>query len=274
MKEIKLKDRTYNDLKHLIYKEAGINLGHSKKELLQSRLNKRMRVLGCRNLEQYYDFLVNDSTGEEMVKMLDVVSTNLTSFFRENNHFTFLGSKIIPEMLIRKTMNRNNKIRAWSAGCSSGEEPYSIAITLCEANENKSFMDIKILATDISTKMLSHAERGVYKKEKLKNVPTKIRNKYFENVDKEHYKVCDALRNMVVVRRLNLMDQTFPFKGKFDFIFCRNVIIYFDKETQKSIVDKFYKYLATDGFLFMGHSEGLAGIETNFKYVQPTVYQK
>jgi chemotaxis protein methyltransferase CheR len=209
--------------------------------------------------------------------MLDCISTNLTEFFREAAHFDFLAEKALPALLEKKRKKREKKIRIWSAGCSTGEEPYSISMILAECIEQLGEWDIKILATDLSTRVLKKAMQGVYAKDRLKGIPLQMLNAYFEkgvHNFKDHYRVKDFLRNMIVFRRLNLIDGAFPFKGQFDFIFCRNVMIYFHKQTQAELVSKFYQHLAPDGYLFLGHSESLAGTETRFRYVRPTIYQK
>lgn len=274
--DIDINDEEFGLFQRLIYNESGINLTPAKKELLKSRLMKRLRERSLTSFKEYYRYVTEeDTTGEELVIMLDCISTNLTEFFREAAHFDFLSEKALPVLLENKRKKREKKIRIWSAGCSTGEEPYSISMILAECIEQLCEWDIKILATDLSTRVLKKAMLGVYAKDRLKGIPLQMLNTYFEKGNlKDHYQIKDSLRDLIVFRRLNLTDETFPFKGQFDFIFCRNVMIYFNKQTQTELVSKFYKHLAPDGYLFIGHSESLAGTETRFRYVRPSIYQK
>lgn len=276
--DIDINDKEFGLFQRLIYNESGINLTPAKKELLKSRLMKRLRERSLDSFKEYYEYVTKkDTTGEELVSMLDCISTNLTEFFRESAHFDFLSEKVLPDLFANKRKIREKKIRIWCAGCSTGEEPYSISIMLSECIEQFSGWDTKILATDLSTRVLKKATHGIYEKERLRGVPLQMLNTYFKNGEhtlKNCYQIKDSLRDMIVFRRLNLTDEIFPFKGHFDFIFCRNVMIYFDKQTQSKLVSKFYKHLAPDGYLFLGHSESLAGTETRFRYVRPTIYQK
>ncbi|MDN3513932.1 MAG: protein-glutamate O-methyltransferase CheR [Candidatus Brocadia sp.] len=276
--DIDINDKEFSLFQRLIYNESGINLTPAKKELLKSRLMKRLRERSLTSFKEYYQYVTEeDTTGEELVSMLDCISTNLTEFFREAAHFDFLSEEVIPVLLENKRKNRDKKIRIWCAGCSTGEEPYSISMILTEYIERLCDLDIKILATDLSTRVLKKAMQGIYVKDQLRGLPLQMLNAYFEKRThhfNDHYQIKDFLRNMIVFRRLNLMDEDFPFKGHFDFIFCRNVMIYFNKQTQSELVSKFYKYLAPEGYLFIGHSESLAGTETRFRYVRPTIYQK
>jgi len=269
-----INDKEFDLFKQLIYSESGINLSPAKRELLKSRLSKRLRVLSLNSFKDYYKYVTEaDTTGREIIHMIDCISTNLTDFFREITHFQFLKKRLLPSLLEKKQKNRERKIRIWSAGCSTGEEPYTISMVLSESIEQLSNWDIKILATDLSTRVLEKAKQGLYQKERLKNIDTQMISTYFKKAENGHYQVKDSLKNMIVFRRFNLMDN-FPFKGQFDFIFCRNVMIYFNKQTQNELITKFYKYLTPEGYLFIGHSESLAGINSKFKYVVPTVYKK
>jgi chemotaxis protein methyltransferase CheR len=276
--DIDIDDKEFSLFQRLIYNESGINLTPSKKELLKSRLMKRLREKSLVSFKEYYHYVTKgDITGEELVSMLDCVSTNLTEFFRESAHFDFLSEKVLPFLYETKKKTRNNKIRIWCAGCSTGEEPYSISMVLAKHIERLAEWDIKILATDLSTRVLKKAMLGVYTKDQLRGLPIHMQNAYFKNGEdnlKNQCQVKDYLKELIAFRRLNLTDETFPFKGQFDFIFCRNVMIYFDKQTQAGLVAKFYKHLAHDGYLFIGHSESLAGTDTKFRYIRPTIYQK
>ncbi|MBF8277420.1 MAG: cheR [Candidatus Brocadiaceae bacterium] len=276
--EIEISDAEFNLFQRLIYDASGIFLTPVKKELLKSRLIKRVREHSLHSFKEYYHYVTErDPSGEELISVLDCISTNLTEFFREIAHFEFLSDHLIPSLIESKKKKHDKKIRVWSAGCSTGEEPFTLAMVLSESIPSLFDWDVKILATDISTRVLRKSMLGIYPKERLKGIPPHLLNTYFERENsssKENYQVKQILRNMISFRRLNLMDDIFPFKGKFDFVFCRNVMIYFDKKTQGELVSKYYNHLAPQGYLFIGHSESLAGTDNKFKYVQPTIYQK
>ena len=264
----------FNIISAMVKRLCGINLHDGKKDLVKARLNKRLRYLKLRNFDQYLNYLDGDSGQRELVAMLDALSTNLTSFFREPSHFEHLSERIIPLLLNRK--NTDKTIRIWSAGCSSGEEPYSLAIALTEAMSGVSGWDVRVLATDISTKVLAKANAGIYEENRFDTMPPQLRNRYFTHQGgrgSRQYQISPEVKNLITFGRLNLME-AWPMKGPFDVIFCRNVMIYFDKPTQGMVVQRFEKLLRSGGTLFLGHSESLTGIDHNFKYVQPTVYQK
>lgn len=276
--ELQLKEKEYNLLTALIYQRCGIHLGDNKKELVKARLMKRLRTLKLRSFMDYYDIVLNDTTNNELVEMIDAISTNVTSFFREKQHFDFLVKNVFPAMVEHKQKVRNQRIRVWSAACSTGEEIYSIAFTLLDFLKSSLGWDIKFLATDISTKVLKKGELGIFESEKARNIPPLMLERYFDKsvVGKDrYYRVKQAVRDMVVFRRLNLMNETFPFRGKFEFIFCRNVMIYFDQPTQERLVNKLAFYLESGGYLFIGHSESLAGLaKKSLRSVSPAVFQK
>ncbi len=254
---------------------AGINLHAGKKELVHARLAKRVRKLGLRSYKDYLRYVREDETGEELTNMLDALSTNVTSFFRENDHLHYLKDSVLPR-LMSKASRQEARLRIWSAGCSSGEEPYSIAIVLREEIDDLDGWDARILATDLSTKVLARAREGVYKKSSLASVPAKVRSKYFTCVQTrpDHlYRVTDSLRCLVTFARLNLMAD-WPMRGPFDAMFCRNVMIYFDKPTQELLVGRLWRLLAPGGTLFVGHSESLSGVNHSFKYIRASIYEK
>jgi len=274
---ITLGDREFKMFRALIFEKSGISLHEGKKELLRTRLSSRLRARDLSSFKDYYDFIKNDKTDGELMGLLDAISTNLTSFFREINHFHFLEKKIIPQILARGRKTNDKALRCWSAGCSSGEEPYTIIFSLLENAEINNSWDIKMLATDISAEMLEKATSAVYTEEKIKTVPKSIIRKYFVKGTKDKeglYRVRQEISRLVQFKRFNLMTENFPFKHKFDFIFCRNVMIYFDKPTQETLTSKYYNALAKGGYLMIGHSESLTGLEHQFKYVLPTIYQK
>jgi len=271
-----LTERDFRKISDLVYEHCGINLHDGKKELVRARLAKRLRLGNFKTFPEYIKHVLADKSGKEFSILIDSLSTNLTSFFREGQHFEFLRSSFLPGLLDRKRESRNFRIRAWSAGCSSGEEPYSIAITLLEATQGQGRWDIKVMATDISTSILETAQKGVYDKERVEPVPTLQKSKYLapHHVNKRKvFEVSNRLRDVVIFRYLNLMGG-WPIKGPLDFIFCRNVMIYFDKVTQQRLISRFWDLLDSGGVLFTGHSESLTGIEHKFNYVQPTIYMK
>jgi chemotaxis protein methyltransferase CheR len=260
----------------LIYKQCGIHLHDGKKELVRARLAKRLRQTGHKNFSNYYDFLVKDPSGEELVLMLNAISTNLTSFFRESKHFDFLMQDVFPMIRHQIHSSRSERIHVWSAGCSTGEEPYSLAISFLEYFGAEARHFVKILATDISTHVLSTAASGVYSASRVENVPQNMLRKYFQ---KGHGKMSGyirlkpEIRKMIEFRRFNLKDP-FPSRNRYHIVFCRNVMIYFDKSFQETLVNKYHDSLKTGGYFFIGHSESLMKLNHRFKYVNPTVYLK
>lgn len=273
MREFEIKEKEFNHISSMVHELCGINLHVGKKELVKSRLSKRLRSLGINDFGEYIKYIENDISKDEFTTMVDLLSTNLTSFYRENNHFNYVAKILIPDW------NQNLKdreIKIWSAGCSSGEEPYTLAIVVKEAGNILKSKDVKILATDISTRMLDTAKSGIYTEERLKNIPMDIRRKYFlKGSDKlsKYYSVKPDLKELIGFGRLNLLGD-WPMTSRFDLIFCRNVMIYFDKPTQGKLVNRFWNILKPGGILMVGHSESLTGITHNFKYVQPTIYRK
>jgi chemotaxis protein methyltransferase CheR len=276
LQEIVLGEREFRLISDLVYEHCGINLHDGKKELVRARLAKRLREGNFRTFSEYIRYVLDDPTGGEFAVLVDSLSTNLTKFFREDQHFEYLRSTWLPPLLATKQSHRDFRIRGWSAGCSSGEEPYSIAITLLEAVQGRGRWDVKLLATDVSTRILEKAREGLYEKDRVEPIPPALRNKYLTRTRQDGsdlYEVADSLRSLVIFGHLNLM-QDWPIKGPLDFIFCRNVMIYFDKPTQNRLINRFYDLMAPGGVLFTGHSESLTGIEHKFKYVQPTIYTK
>lgn len=274
--KIQMKGKDFDTLCDLVHDLSGIHLHEGKTELVRARLGKRMRLRGIRDLGDYLRYVEEDQTQSELTAMLDALSTNLTSFFRENEHFTFLKDTLLPQIAAQTNRSARPALRAWSAGCSTGEEPYTLAICLLEHLPNWRHFDPKVLATDISTRVLETARKGIYPEERLRNVPPVLRHHYFRPVVHEKrklYAVSDEVKSIVRFRRLNLMD-SWPMKRQFDFIFCRNTMIYFDKPTQARLVERFHHSLKPGGYLLVGHSESLTGIRHPLKYVKPAVYRK
>ena len=273
-----LSNKEFEIFRRLIYDSCGISLSSSKKELVKARLTKRLTKVGIDSFDDYYKYVTKtDKTGKELIHLIDSISTNKTDFFREKKHFDFLNTSLLPSLISSKVKAGTKKLRIWCAASSSGEEPYTLAMTVFNHLKPNNGWDVKILATDISTRILQKAINGIYRKELLKDIPPGTISAHFSSVLYENancYKAKDHLKNIVTFRRFNLMTPEFPFKNPFDFIFCRNVMIYFDPETQNRLVSKFYDCLPKDGYLFIGHSETLSRSNTSFKYIQPAVYQK
>ena len=271
---VQISDAQYQQLVRMVYELSGINLGDQKRELLKARLAKRFRALNCPDVRAYMDLLRTDTSGQEIVHFLDVITTNKTDFFREPQHFDFLSQEIMPDL--DRICGPGEGLRIWSAACSSGEEPYTLAIVLMQNRHLLGRRQVSITASDLSTKVLASAQRGVYAAERVAGIPRDILTRYFQkgqNRWQGHVRVRPELRSMVQYQRINLMDR-FSFDKPFHVIFCRNVMIYFDKVTQERLVEKFRHTLINGGYLFVGHSESLAGIKHGFKFVRPAVYRK
>jgi len=257
----------------LAHEKAGIHLKEGKETLVQARVAKRLRALGLNNPRDYIDYLEKDETGEELILFLDVISTNFTNFFRESDHFDALAEEVK-----RLTDEGRRRIRIWSAASSSGEEPYSMAITILEALDGAS-ADFRILATDISTRMLARAEEGIYAAARLEGVPKAYRCKYFERIgrrgsEEESFRVRPAVRERVVYKRLNLAEPPFPMQGPLDVVFCRNVMIYFDQPVRQRLISEIERLLAQGGLLCIGHSETLSAVQNDLKYLRSSVFRK
>jgi len=272
----RLSDGEFRALSSLVEGELGIRMPPAKKTLLESRLQKRLRALNLASYAEYCDMLFNRGGMEtELVHMLDLVTTNKTDFFREEHHFEFLANSAL-ERMVREA---GPKVSIWSAGCSTGEEPYTLAMVLSEFARSRPGMgfDYAITATDISTRVLEAASRGIYQEDRIAPVPAELKRRYFlrsRDSSKALVRVAPELRARVAFSRVNLMDETYPVEGPFDAIFCRNVIIYFDKPTQERLFAKFCEYLKPGGFIFIGHSETLSGIDLPLRKVATSVYEK
>lgn len=272
----RLSEDEFRKLSSLVYNELGIKMPPAKKTLLESRLQKRLRALGLSSYVEYCDMLFkHGGLSTELVHMLDLVTTNKTDFFREPHHFEFFVDSAVPHLI----RNANRKIYIWSAGCSTGEEPYTLAMVLSEfgrANPSLGF-DYTITATDISTRVLEAASKGIYREDRISPVPEEFRRRYFlrsRDASKGLVRVVPELRGRISFSRVNLMDETYPVESPLDVIFCRNVIIYFDKPTQERLFAKFCEYLRPGGFIFIGHSETLSGMGLPLSKVATSVYMR
>jgi chemotaxis protein methyltransferase CheR len=263
--------KEFEQFSALIYRECGIALNESKQALLVSRLSKRLRALKLGSFQAYYDLIAGQTDGDEFTLLLDLVSTNKTDFFREPQHFVFLRDEILP------TFQSTRCIRIWSAASSSGEEPYTIAMTLYDSVPDPKRWDFQILASDISTRVLARAASGIYDEDRVQALPTGTVERHFlkgKGNCAGMVKVKPHLAEMVRYRRINLMDDTFPIKTPLDLIFCRNVMIYFDRPTRARVAAKFHDYLKPGGYVFIGHSESLQMLDLPFKVVAPAIYRK
>ncbi|MCJ2165758.1 MULTISPECIES: CheR family methyltransferase [unclassified Pseudodesulfovibrio] len=267
-------DAEFKRFSALIHSEFGIKMPPTKKVLLQSRFQKRLRALGMSSYKEYCDYVFSPEGHEaERMHLIDVVTTNTTHFFREPKHWDIMNNTVLPELWSRG-IGRNGNLNLWSAGCSSGEEPYTLAMVLHEWSTSHQGFGFKIMATDISQKILAEAKRAVYSMEKVEDVPMQYKKKYMlKSKNQQLVKMDDVLRNKISFQRLNFMGD-FRLPQKQDIIFCRNVVIYFDRATQEILFQKFCNNLQSGGYLFIGHSESLSGMPLPIKQVAPTVFQR
>jgi chemotaxis protein methyltransferase CheR len=268
----------FSRLSQFIYKVCGIKLTPVKKVMVESRLSKRLRELNMKKFSEYCDYLFSDrGMEEELVHMIDIVTTNKTDFFRESAHFDYLVEKALPALIHQHEAGVRRKLRIWSAGCSTGEEPYTLAMVLKDFGERCRSFDFEIMATDISTRVLRKAALAVYEEDKVEPVPTQMKEKYLlrgRGNSQGRVRVTPELRESIRFRRLNFMDNDFAIKERMDVIFCRNVIIYFDRITQERLLRRFCDHLVPGGYVFMGHSETLNGMNLPLTLVAPTTYRK
>lgn len=266
---IRLTDKEFNDIVVYIKDNYGINL-INKRQLIEARMFSVLSEKGLTNFTDYFA-LIKQNNSAEVTAMLNKLTTNHTYFLREPAHFDFLKNTILP---VQEQSNRQKDIRIWSAGCSSGEEAYTTIMVIMDYfGMKKSSWDYRILATDISEKVMQEAQIGLYGRESLKNIPSLWEKKYFTQQGSDHFVLSEEVRKQVQFRRLNLMEP-FVFKQPFDLILCRNVMIYFDQPTRNTLINKFYDVLKPGGYLFIGHSETVQRESSKFLYVEPSIYQK
>jgi chemotaxis protein methyltransferase CheR len=274
MREFEFTDKHFDWLVDMVMDKTGIALSEKKRDLVYGRLARRLRKLDLDSFDEYCDLLKKNPEGE-LVEFVNSITTNLTSFYRESHHFDYLSNTVIKYLLQHRKHDR--RIRIWSAGCSTGEEPYTIAMTLRESIPNIENWDVKILATDIDTNVLSKASEGVYQKDKMNGVSDARFKKWFlkpaKDADSNKVKVSPKLRELITFKELNLMGD-WPMKGKFDVLFCRNVVIYFNKETQRVLFERFANILKDDAHMFLGHSESLYKVTDRFRLLGKTIHQK
>lgn len=267
-----INEQEFKQFSDFIKANYGIHFKDEKKALVAGRLNNVLSSMNINSLKEYMNYVVADKTGQAASTMLDKITTNYTFFMREAEHFYYFRDVVLP--YLAKTV-RDRDLRIWSAACSTGEEPYTLAMLIDEFfGPNKGMWDTKILATDISSRVLSEAKAGIYANERLSDVPEVWKNRYLKKCDDEKYIISEKIRDEVIFGNINLMDSVFPFKRKMHVIFCRNVMIYFDNETRDKLVERLYDITESGGFLFIGHSEGLNREKTRYRYVMPAVYRK
>ena len=273
-RELSMSDRDFEQIRAVIKDLTGINMSDSKRQLVYRRLSARLKATGIRSFQAYLEFLKQGDPAE-LEQFTNAVTTNLTSFFRENHHFEFLEKTVIPEAVTRSTRG-DRRLRIWSAGCSTGEEPYSIAITLRESLKNLKNWDAKVLCTDLDSDVINTCKAGIYSMQRVEKLSRERLRRWFKKSrgpDGEVAKVNEQLQALLTFKQLNLMHD-WPMKGRFHLIFCRNVVIYFDKPTQRVLMDRYADILVDGGYLILGHSESLFNVSDRFKLVGNTIYRK
>ena len=267
--ESELTPAQFTRITDVLHEHAGIRMREGKEGLVRARLTKRLRKLGLPDFDAYLNFVQQDPSRREFAEMIDALTTNKTSFLREATHFDFLRDTVFPQL--------SGPVRIWSAGCSSGEEPYTLAMLCNESFADIATRDVRILSTDISQRVLAQAKAGTYPADITSDVPAPWLQKYWTRTQdasgRAQYEAGKSLRRLVHFAKLNLMER-WPMQGPFDAILCRNVMIYFDKATQQQLVERYWQLLRPGGHLFVGHSESLTGLSHKFRYVQPAVYVK
>jgi len=267
-------DREFQTIRKLVYDNFGINLTEQKRSLVVGRLQKVLRSRGFASYREYLTWLEEDRTGEGLEELANRISTNHTFFYRENAHFQYFQQTVLPGVQ-RRHARDGGQPRFWCAGCSSGEEPYTLVMLMREFwGQDYDRVRPLMLATDISAHALRAAMAGIYGQDRVAQLPETLRRKYLERIDDGRFRVVDAVRREVIYRRHNLMETTFPFKRPFDAVFCRNVMIYFDKPTRDGLIARFHRHTAPGGHLFIGHSETLGRDGGLYEYVLPAAYRK
>ncbi|NVJ97624.1 MAG: protein-glutamate O-methyltransferase [Alphaproteobacteria bacterium] len=272
-REFKFSRKDFDYISGLIYDQTGIVLAEHKFDMMYARLARRLRQLGLFSVKEYIAYFSSPEGKDELPNLINAMTTNLTRFFREAHHFETLGKESLAASVRDAARLGQKKLRIWSAGCSSGMEPYSIAMTVADSLPDLSAWDALILATDIDTGMLDRAKAGVYAKSDLADAPPSVRKKYTRRAPDNQLVIDQKLKDLIRFKKLNLLHQ-WPFKGSFDVIFCRNVLIYFDKDTRDKLVARFVEKLKPGGYLFLGHSEALAGEKAGLENVGRSSFRK
>lgn len=269
-REFDFTDRDFNFIRTLVAEKTGIALSEAKSHMVYSRLTRRLRQLNLQRFSDYCAVLKQDDS-DELVNFVNAITTNLTAFFRENHHFEYLANAVLPRIFSKKP---DKRLRIWSAGCSTGEEPHSIAMVLNECLPKNSGWDAKILATDLDSNVVEKASSGIYTKARIDGISKSRQKKYFKTLGSSgEVQVVPEVRELITFKQLNLMN-AWPMKGPFDIIFCRNVVIYFNKNTQKELFDRYANITVDNGHLFIGHSESLFKVSDRYNLIGNTIYQK
>lgn len=273
-----LSEAEFKKIAAYIEKNVGIKMPPEKRLMMQSRLSSRLKALHLDSYKQYIDYVFSgkDKDNHEIIMMIDAMTTNLTEFFREPQHFDFMKGTVLPQYAAQG----RNQIKIWSAGCSTGQEPYTLSMVMASYIKNNplsSIRDYSVLATDISTKVLDKAASAIYPMDAVKGIPKEIMHQYFlkgKDPTNPAVRLKQDIRSHVNFMRLNFMDEDYGFRDTLQIIFCRNVLIYFDKQNQEKVIRQFLRYLEPGGYLFLGHSETIFGMTLPFKTVAPTVFQR
>jgi len=270
-----MSDREFQLLRDLVYSRLGINLTEKKRSMVIGRLQKLLYTSGFKSFQDYYDYLVRESNEDAMIELINRVTTNYSFFYRGKSHFEFFSQRAFPGLLETLRQRDSRDIRIWTAGCSTGEEPYMLIMMMLERlGLEYRFWDGGILATDISEKALRFAREGIYPDARVKEVPQHLQKRYFKTLPDGLLAVKDVVKREVVFRKFNLKNDVFPFEKPFQMIFCRNVMIYFDRQTRDALLQRFYEITEPGGYLFIGHSETLGRDQQKYKYIMPAVYRK
>lgn len=271
---VRMDDESFARLSSYVTQEYGIKLPINKRSMLESRLNKKVKSLGMDNYKQFLDFIFSDAgKNGDLFHVIDLITTNKTDFFREPEHFKFLAGKYLSTW--SQTEGRRN-MNIWSAGCSSGEEPYTIMMVMEEFRRRNPQFSYSLLGSDVSIRMIQTAFKGVYTFDRIAALPMELKRAYFlrSKNQPDLVRVKPEYRKKIIYKRINFIDNGFGLlKHDYDIIFCRNVLIYFDKITQERVIRKFISHLRPGGLLFLGHSESIMGMEIPLRQIQPTVYQ-
>lgn len=273
---VEINEAEFRKVAALVYQQFGINLTEKKISLVQGRLNKVLRRKGYESFKEYFAALEQDASGIMLAELVDAISTNHTYFFREAAHFEILEQQLFDLIQSEYLNGSPAQLRIWCAGCATGEEAYTLAMLVREH-----FPDLAkkpnhpvILATDISTEALATAQKGVYEEARLHTVSETLRSKYFRYDGQGNYQAGEELKNLLLFRRLNFMEEQFPLKNRFHIVFCRNVMIYFDAPTKETLISKFHRHLVPGGFFFIGHSETIPRASSEFRFLAPAAYQR
>jgi len=272
-REFEFTEETFEHIRLLVKSHTGIVLADGKQDMVYGRLTRRLRVLNLPDFDSYLAIIEREDE-EELIHLVNAITTNLTSFFREEHHFGYLKSTVFPSLLEKNAATR--RIRIWSAGCSTGEEPYSLAMTVREFFADHHGWDVKIIATDLDSNVVTKAEKGVYDKTRVDGVSPEYKKRWMKRGkgDKsELVKMKGELQELITFKQLNLLHH-WPIKGPIDIVFCRNVVIYFDKDTQRTLFGRYADVLSNDGYLFVGHSENMFNVCDRFESLGHTIYQR